>query len=140
MQKTYHGSCHCGAVQFDVDLDLETADTVRCNCSICRRQRYWMSLVEAEFVRVTTGMDALTDYQFGSNTVHHLFCRTCGVKTFGRAHFDIVFEGRELRGEFYAINLPLLDAADEELAGAKIRFEDGRNDDYTSAPAVTSYL
>ena len=140
MQKTYHGSCHCGAVQFDVDLDLGAADTSRCNCSICRRQRFWKSLVKAETVRVTKGMDALTDYQFGSNTIHHLFCKICGVKPFGRAHFDIVFGGQEMKGEYYAINLTCIDATDEELAAAKIRFEDGRGNDWESAPAVTSYL
>jgi hypothetical protein len=85
-------------------------------------------------------MDALTDYQFGSNTIHHLFCKTCGVKPFGRAHFDMVFDGQEMKGEYYAINLACLDATDEELAAAKIRFEDGRNNDYMSAPAITRYL
>ena len=140
MMKTYRGSCHCGAVSFETELDLATAQTSRCNCSICRRQRYWKSLVKAETVRVKQGKDALTDYQFGSHTIHHLFCKTCGVKPFGRAHLDINFGGHEMKGEYYAINLTCLDATDEELAAANVRFEDGRTNDYMSAPAVTSYL
>jgi hypothetical protein len=31
----HHGSCHCGAVQFELTESPETL--VDCNCSICRR-------------------------------------------------------------------------------------------------------
>jgi hypothetical protein len=139
-EKTYHGSCHCGAVRFSCELDLN-ADTSRCNCSICAKTRFWKSLIKAEKMRVEQGADALTDYQFGSNTIHHLFCRTCGVKTFGRAHFDTVFNGEPLKGEFYAVNVACLDdATPEELAGATVRYEDGRHDHWERAPTVARYL
>ena len=142
MQKTYRGSCHCGAVQFETELDLATAITSRCNCSICRPQRFWKTLVKAETVRITAKEGALTDYQWGGHNIHHFFCKTCGVKPFGRVYLDLKFGDVEMRGEYIAVNLAVLDVTDEELAAAaaNVRFEDGRNNDWMSPPAVTSYL
>jgi hypothetical protein len=142
MRKTYHGSCHCGAVQFECEVDLASAVTSRCNCSICMKTRFWKSLLPAADVRVLQGEGALTAYRFGSNTIGHMFCRTCGVKVFGRAHFDTVpFGDVTLDGDYVAINVAALnDATDDELASAKIIYENGRNNAWDKVPAETSYL
>jgi hypothetical protein len=77
--RTYHGSCHCGAVQFEVATTLTPA--VRCNCSLCKRKGTVMVLLpEAQF-RLTAGADALTLYQFNSRLARHWFCKTCGIYT-----------------------------------------------------------
>jgi hypothetical protein len=133
MMKTYHGSCHCGAVRFECDLDLGKG-TSKCNCSACGKGRFWKAIVMADSFRLIQGAEALSDYQFGRHVIHHLFCKHCGIKPFGRANI------KELGGAFYAVNLACLDATDQELAAAPVNYEDGRNGDWQSAPAETRHL
>ena len=79
---SHHGSCQCGAVSYDVDVDL--AKTVTCNCSRCQRLGLVLSFVPAGNFRLLSGEDALTEFRFASKTIQHLFCRTCGVESFAR--------------------------------------------------------
>ncbi|MET1027569.1 MAG: GFA family protein [Dongiaceae bacterium] len=134
MKRTYQGSCHCGAVRFDCDIDLD-AETSKCNCSICTKARFWKAIVKADAFRLRHGQEDLTDYRFGSETIHHLFCRHCGVKSFARGQIEA------LGGTFYAINLACLDdASPDELTAAPIIYEDGRRDNWQSPPADIRHL
>ncbi len=133
MKKTYQGSCHCGAIRFECDLDL-TEGTSKCNCSSCRKGRFWKAIVTADAFRLKEGAEMLSDYQFGSRDIHHLFCRNCGVKPFGRGSMDEI-------GIFYAVNVACLDnVTDEELVKAPVTYEDGRHDHWERRPAETRYL
>jgi hypothetical protein len=87
MKKASHGSCHCGAVRFDCQLDLAEG-TSKCNCSICTKTRFWKATVKAEGFRLLLGEDALPDYRFGGGAIHHLFCSRCGVKSFGSGDME----------------------------------------------------
>lgn len=79
--ETRRGSCHCGAVQFEVDLEHGLANLRRCNCSLCRRKGAIMAGVPLDRLRVTSGADMLTLYQWNTMTAKHWFCRVCGIYT-----------------------------------------------------------
>jgi hypothetical protein len=134
MKSTHRGSCHCGSVRFECDLDLADG-TSKCNCSICTKGRFWKAIARADAFRLLQGDEALSDYQFGSHSIHHLFCKHCGVKPFGRGHME------ELGGVFYAVNVACLDDVPvQELAEAPVSYEDGRHDNWQAKPAETRHL
>ena len=91
MQK-YQGSCHCGAVRFEIESDFPELTT--CDCSICRRKNALMVKVHQDQFKLLAGEDALAEYQFRTMTARHFFCRICGIYPFHRKrvtpdHFGI---------------------------------------------------
>jgi hypothetical protein len=134
MLKTYHGSCHCGAVAFEADLDLE-AGTGRCNCSICTKRRAWGINIKPDAFRLLQGKEVLSDYQFGTLSGHHRFCSNCGCAPFGDGHVE------QIGGDYVSIAVNCLDdATPQELADVPVNYANGRDNLWWEKPAVTSYL
>lgn len=133
MKKTYSGSCHCGAVRFETDVDLAEG-TFRCNCSICLKSRAWMAAVPAPAFRLLAGEADLRDYQFGQKRIHHRFCAHCGVRPFS--------QGQDPKGNrFYAVRVNCLDGVDaKEFVDAPVKYFDMRHDNMKSPPAETRHL
>ena len=77
----HKGSCHCGAVQLEVEAP-EDIDAYECNCSMCTRTGFLHLIVPASRFRLLSGAEALSNYTFNTGTAKHFFCRICGVRPF----------------------------------------------------------
>ncbi len=105
---TYRGSCHCGAVAFEIDTDFPELTT--CDCSICRRRNALMVKVHESRFRLLRGETALRLYRFHTMTAQHYFCGTCGIYPFHR---------KRLAPDHYGVNVYCLEGFDP--AGIPVR-------------------
>ncbi len=118
--ETHRGSCHCGAVRFEADIDLSKG-TIRCNCTLCTKQRNWAAIVPGHAFRLLQGEAALSAYRCNTRTEQHFFCASCGVRTFHK--------GDSPRwGAYVAVGVNCLDdVTADELASIPITCLDGRS-------------
>lgn len=114
--QTYHGSCHCGAVTYEVDADLSQLGD--CNCSMCRKKGSVHHNVPEERFRLLTGEDSLRAYQFNKKIATHYFCRNCGIHTFSHPRVE---------PEKFNVNIRTLDDFDLATANYEMRHFDGQN-------------
>ncbi len=116
MRRIYSGSCHCGAVEFSVEADLDRATLLECNCSICRKKGFLHLIVPGDRFELEAGRERLREYRFNTRTAVHRFCEECGIHPFysPRSHPEGV-----------SVNARCL----EEVDLASLEFEpfDGRN-------------
>jgi hypothetical protein len=112
----YKGSCHCGQVAFEVEGELtQVAD---CNCSICSRKGSLLWFVPRDKLRLLTPEASLATYSFGTHTIQHRFCPTCGIHPFG--------EGVDPSGNrMAAINVRCLEGV--EFSTLPVKHFDGRS-------------
>ena len=71
--------CHCGAVELEVNNDLDIIK--QCNFSICKRRNAKMAMVSKESLSITKGKEYLTSYKFNTMIAEHFFCKICGIYT-----------------------------------------------------------
>lgn len=75
------GGCHCGAVRFSAEVET-AVELLDCNCSICARSGLLHLIVPHADFALESGARQLQSYRFGSGAAEHLFCKTCGIKSF----------------------------------------------------------
>ena len=100
-RRWYRGSCQCGRVSFEAELDLGARQAVASDSSL--------AFIKPSAFRLLSGDSDLADVQFGPMVGCNRFCRYCGIRTFGRGHLA------KLGGDFYAINLATVDDSVEAL-------------------------
>ena len=125
-KKTYQGSCHCGRVKFEAELDLSQG-TGKCNCTSCWKRRWWSIRSAPDGFRALSGEDELGPSGF---------CRHCGVAVYSR------IEAAEWNdGAYVSISVAALDDLDPaELVAAPVQYMDGRHDDWWNPPKETRHL
>ena len=134
MKRTYTGSCHCGAVRYEADIDLAQG-TSKCNCTFCMKTRSWKAFVKPPSFRVLSGSDNIKGYHKHPLASLTYFCDVCGVRTHEVGSADY------MGGDFVGIFVATLDNAEpEELITAPVRYADGRHDNWQDPPAETRHL
>jgi len=136
--KTYHGSCHCGAIKYEADIDFSKG-TAKCNCTICQKLRWWAITLKPNAFRLVSpssasDSDAFTDYIIASPMIHNFFCKKCGVHAFHEGYHPQL-------GDFITVNVACLDDVEpRELIENPVRCVDGRNNNWLNPPQVTEHM
>jgi hypothetical protein len=130
MMKKHTGSCHCGAVRFEAELDLG-ATANRCNCSICTKLGATTMIVQPAAFTLLAGAASLAKYEWGHRTGKRYFCSGCGITCYLAGHLA------ELGGDYVSVNLLALD--DVEPSTLDVQHWDGRHDNWQAGPRSTPF-
>ena len=106
------GSCHCGAVKFQVDVEAGPEKVIECNCSHCSSKGLLLWFVPRDALTTTAGEDTLATYKFNKMVIEHRFCNACGVEPFA---FGQMPDGAKMA----AVNVRCLDGIDLETMPRK---------------------
>lgn len=120
------GSCHCGAVRFEVQADLAQGAS-RCNCSVCTKLGARGAIVKPDAFALLSDEEALNAYEWGHKVSKRYFCKTCGIYCYASGHLA------EVGGDFVSFNYNTID--DLEIDDLPVVYWDGRHDNWHAGPA-----
>src|SRR5262245_19942170 len=104
----HHGSCHCGALRFEVEL-ADSPPASRCNSTVCTKTAILGTIVKPGAFRVIAGEESASRYEWGGRTGTRFFCAKCGVSCWLRGHLEV------LGGDYVSVNLNCVDDIDPSL-------------------------
>jgi hypothetical protein len=114
------GSCHCGAVRFEVNS--APAELSECNCSLCRRIGGLWAYYSLKAFRLTSDRETLVSYIQGDRTIANFHCRTCGCTS----HWEgLSGSGAEPGGERPRVGVNMRLVEDLDLEAIPLRKVDG---------------
>ena len=114
---THTGSCHCGGIKYEADVDLKTA--LECNCSLCYKRGAPLTFMPKANLKLLTPDANASTYTFKKHAIRHRFCANCGVHVFGEATDPKSGEA------MVALNLRTIDGLD--LESLQVHHYDGRS-------------
>ena len=117
INSVHKSSCHCAAVELELNLPDGIVDPRRCNCSICRRKGAVVASVSLSGLKVVKGADKLQLYQFDTKEAEHYFCSICGIYTHHR---------RRSNPHQFGFNIGCLEGVDANLV-ENVKNYDGAN-------------
>jgi len=130
---TYKGSCHCGNVRYEADIDLSKG-TNKCNCTYCLKTRAWSAFMKPSDFRLKKAEGLVSYHAHPQAPVKH-HCSTCGVRTHSTGDADY------MGGPFVAVFVNTLDdVAPEVFVSAPVKYSDGLHNNWQNPPAETRYL
>jgi hypothetical protein len=77
----HKATCHCGAIELELELPDGVVDPRRCDCSMCRRKGAIVASVPLAGLTIIKGREELGLYQFNTLAARHYFCTKCGIHT-----------------------------------------------------------
>ena len=108
------GSCHCGAVRFEL---YDTPQWLtRCTCSYCRRAGWLLAHTTTDKVKLHDAPDDVIKYIQGDRTLAFVSCAICGCNT----HWESLDTGAHAR---MAVNMLMADP--EKIKDIPVRVFDG---------------
>ena len=99
----YRGSCQCGAVAFEADVDISQPDGLQ--LLALPAARLAAGVHAARELRLLRGEDSADRVSVQQAPIRHQFCRTCGIESFA---YGAMPDGTPMA----AINVNCLDGVD----------------------------
>jgi hypothetical protein len=109
----YRGSCHCGAVQFEIDTEI--TELTMCDCSLCSKKNALMCTAHESRFKLLAGEDKLALYTWNTGAARHYFCSVCGIYPFHK---------KRSMPDHYGINVRCLEGFDPSTV--PLRQADGK--------------